>query len=489
MYLLNKVKIMREKHIPADVYDYLPEILDSVSDAVVVVDVEHTPRLVMINKLACEILGIKAEDWLGKTRNDYVGGLVNRTLIDDRLKEGKENMGLIYTKDGVEVLSRARPVFDANGKLKFVIVTTMTLEELFGLKAKLEKEKYQKEKYRQELEHLRQYVIAANDHIFQKEGMKSLVEFVKKVAPVDCTVLIMGESGVGKEVLAETIHKNSPRKHMPFIPVSIPAIPENLLEAELFGYEEGAFTGSRRGGKMGLFEMAKGGTLFLDEVGDIPLNIQVKILRALDSGEIIRVGGTKRRRLNVRIISATHRNIESEVRMGRFREDLFYRLNVVPFVIHPLRERREIIIPLCLEFLKANNLKHQFNKQITAEALEELKNHQWRGNIRELKNVIERLLIMSDSQMITDSHVKEILSTTEIGQGALTHLKQYPKGSEAMTSGTSITGEYELYEQSRILEALKEVQGSKTKASKILKISRTTLYHKLKKSMPSKQSP
>ncbi|HOI74645.1 MAG TPA: sigma 54-interacting transcriptional regulator [Syntrophales bacterium] len=479
---------MLEKQIPVDVYAYLPEILDSVSDAVVIVDVEPTPHLVLINKLACEILGIKAEDWLGKTRDQYIGGLVDRSLIDDRLLEGKETMGLIYTKDGVEVLSRARPVFDANGKLKFAIVTTMTLKELFGLKAKLEMERFEKEKYRQEIETLRQYISAANDHIFQKEGMKSLIEFVKKVAPVDCTVLIMGESGVGKEVLANAIHSSSPRRHMPFVPVSIPAIPENLLEAELFGYEEGAFTGSRRGGKKGLFEMAEGGTLFLDEVGDIPPGIQVKILRALDTSEIIRVGGTKRRKLDVRIISATNRNMADEVKSGRFRDDLFYRLNVVPFVIHPLRERREIIIPLSLEFLQANNRKYNYSKRMTEGALEELRRHPWPGNIRELKNVVERLTIMSDSQLITDLHVREILSAPGEGEMVLRVPDPEPSRPDALENGTSILGEYEQYEQAMILDALKKARGNKTEAARILKMSRTSLYQKLKRNDSSRLS-
>jgi transcriptional regulator with PAS, ATPase and Fis domain len=468
---------MQKKQIPEDISVYMQEIFDSVSDAVVVVEVEPTPRLVMINKPACEILGITAEDWVGKTRDEYVGGLVDRSLINDRLKEGKENMGLIYTKDGVEVLSRARPVFDKDGKLKFVIVTTMTLKELDGLRAKLEQERAEKEKYRQEIENLRQYIIAANDHIFQNESTKSLIKFVKKVAPVDCTVLIMGESGVGKEVLAKTIHTNSPRRQKPFVPVSIPAIPENLLEAELFGYEEGAFTGSRRGGKIGLFEMAQGGTLFLDEVGDIPKSIQVKILRAIDSSEIIRVGGTKSIRLNVRIISATNKNIADEVKKGKFREDLFYRLNVVPFIIHPLRERRDIIIPLSLEFLKAKNIKYKYNRRITEEALEELRRHHWPGNIRELKNVIERLTIMSDDGIITDANVREVIATTEEGQGILLGLQKLP---DVPTIDVSIMGEYESYEKSRIIEALKQAGGCKTKAAQILKISRTKLYQKLK---------
>ena len=296
---------------------------------------------------------------------------------------------------------------------------------------------------------------------------------------MDCTVLIMGESGVGKEVLAKAIHKNSPRRDMPFVPVSIPAFPENLLEAELFGYEEGAFTGSKRGGKAGFFEMAQRGTLFLDEVGDIPLNIQVKILRAIESREIVRLGGTKPNALDVRIISATNKNMVNEVKNRRFREDLYYRLNVVPFIVPPLRERREVIVPLSLDFLKSSNLRYNLNKNFSDEALEELRNYNWPGNIRELKNVIERLAIFSDHQKINDLDVREVLSSHKINEEAISAFTEY-RGGEKPKSKKSILSEYESYEQSRIFEALKQAGGNKTKAASILGISRTKLYYKLK---------
>lgn len=472
---------MIKSHLPADIYDYLPQILDAISDAIVVVDVIPAPHLVWINKLACEILQINPEEWLGKARDEYVGGLVDRSIINEMTEAGEETMGLIYSKDNIEVLSRARPIFDAEGKLKLVVVTTMTLREMDDLRAKLEWEREEKEKYRRDVEHLRQYVMAANDHILQREGMSNQGEFVKKVAPVDCTVLIMGESGVGKEVLANMIHTNSPRKHMPFVPVSIPAIPENLMEAELFGYEEGAFTGSKKGGKAGLFELAQGGTLFLDEVGDIPLSIQVKILRAIENNEIIRVGGTKSRKLDVRIISATNKNMADEVTKGQFREDLFYRLNVIPFVIRPLRERPQMIVPLSMDFLKANNVKYNFNKKITQEALEELRNHYWPGNIRELKNVIERLAIMSDDQIITGSNVREVLSAHNAGIEVLADHKGERVLPETPLGQRAILNEYESYEQTMILDALKKAGGNKSKAAQMLGMSRTKLYSKLKK--------
>ena len=346
---------------------------------------------------------------------------------------------------------------------------------------KLEKERKQTQTYKREIEHLRKYVMLANQHIFQNQGMQTMIDFIKKVAPLDCTILIMGESGVGKEVLAKAVHNDSPRNHMPFIPVSIPAIPENLLEAELFGYEQGAFTGSKRGGKLGLFEIAQGGTLFLDEVGDIPLNIQVKILRAIENQEITRLGGTHSIKLDVRIISATNKNMQHEIKTGRFREDLYYRLNVVPFVILPLRERRDVIIPLCMSFLKEVNSKYHLNKTFAESALQELKKHAWPGNIRELKNVIERLFILTEHQIITDVNVREIIqrdNETPI------IVKRHETDDGKKEVAKSIESEYGDYEQHQILKALKQAKGRKNQAAQILGISRSTLYNKLKRQSP-----
>ena len=221
--------------------------------------------------------------------------------------------------------------------------------------------------------------------------------------------------------------------------------------------------------------------MFLDEVGDIPLGIQVKILRAIDNSEIIRVGGTQSRKLDVRIISATNKNMADEVTKGRFREDLFYRLNVVPFVIRPLRERPQMIVPLSMDFLKANNVKYNFNKKITQEALEELRNHYWPGNIRELKNVIERLAIMGDDQIITGSNVREVLSAHNAGIEILADHKEERFLPEQPLGQRAILNEYDSYEQTMILDALKKTGGNKSKAAQILGMSRTKLYSKLKK--------
>lgn len=470
---------MTKLHLPKNLYNDVYQLFDSIPEAVIIYNSES--RVLLMNKTACKNLRIKAEEWIGKTPEQYVKeGYVDRSVVSEALKNKRFSQGFIHTRDGSEFFSSCNPIFGADGSVKYIVVTTTSVKEVNQLKEKLETERFKIEKYRLEIEHLRKSITVANEYIFQKHNVHGLFEFVGKVGPLDCTVLLMGESGVGKEVLAKAIHTNSPRNDMPFIPVSIPAIPEGLLEAELFGYEEGAFTGSKRGGKIGLFEMAQGGTLFLDEVGDIPFNIQVKLLRTIETSEIIRVGGTKSKRLDVRIISATNKDLASEVKRGLFREDLFYRLNVVPFIIHPLRERRDAIIPLCLNFLQSNNMKYRLNKEFSPDSLEELKNYRWPGNIRELKNVVERLAIFSDSQTISAADVREIL----FSDISTAPLKDKDAPLSEKTSGNHINGpilnQYETYEQERILDALKEAGGNKVKAAHIMGISRNKLYRKLK---------
>lgn len=224
---------------------------------------------------------------------------------------------------------------------------------------------------------------------------------VIRLARVDSTVLITGESGTGKELVAETIHNYSDRKQEPFIKVNCGAIPENLLESELFGYEPGAFTGARQGGKPGYFELAQGGTLFLDEIGDLPFNLQVKLLRVLQAREIIRVGGTKPLKIDVRIVAGTHRNLREMVKRREFREDLYYRLNVVPVNVPPLRERKEEITSLVMHFMRLFNRKYRLTKKISPEVIDIFMQYDWPGNVRELENLVERLVVITPEDVIT----------------------------------------------------------------------------------------
>lgn len=235
----------------------------------------------------------------------------------------------------------------------------------------------------------------SNNEIFvgNSQFMKDLTKKVLQVATYDCTVLIMGESGTGKELIASSIHKFS-KKSGPIIKINCGAIPENLLESELFGYEQGAFTGAKIGGKPGKFEEAHNGTLFLDEIGDMQLHLQVKLLRVLQEKEVVRVGGSKTKKVNARIIAATNKNLYNLVQEGKFREDLFYRLNVVPITIPPLRERREDIMPLILHFKKKYEKKYQTKRNCSPEVIKHFLSYDWPGNVREMENLIERLIVI-----------------------------------------------------------------------------------------------
>lgn len=252
----------------------------------------------------------------------------------------------------------------------------------------------------QELQELRAKQLGHHKLIYKSKIMHQVFELAIKVAKVNSNVLITGESGVGKEVIAKIINQAGPRAQKPFLQINCGAIPENLLESELFGYEGGAFTGAKKTGKMGYFELSHEGTLLLDEIGELPLNLQVKLLRAIQDREIFRIGGTKPYKFDVRIIFATNRNLEKMVQNGLFRADLYYRLNVVPINIPPLRKRTDDIIPLAIHFLEIFNSKHKTNKRFEPEVLLAFERYNWPGNVRELENVIERLVIISDEEII-----------------------------------------------------------------------------------------
>ncbi|NPA42249.1 MAG: sigma-54-dependent Fis family transcriptional regulator [Aquificae bacterium] len=294
--------------------------------------------------------------------------------------------------------------------------------------------------------------------VFESPAMKEVIEKVEKIACSDCPVLITGESGVGKEVVANLIHKNSDRSDKPMVALNIASIPKELVEAELFGYEKGAFTGADRG-KAGFFELADGSTLFLDEIGEMETSLQAKLLRVIETKKFYRVGGRKEIESDVRIITATNRNLEEMVSEGKFREDLYYRLNVVQIHIPPLRERKEDIIPLAQHFLETFSRKYSKGiKGFTKRAKEALLSYPWPGNVRELKNVVERAVLFSDSEYIEEEDIS-CLFTHSGEKGGFKTIRELEK-------------EY-------IMEVLKQVNFNKKKASEILGIPLRTFYRKL----------
>ncbi|MBI5748217.1 MAG: sigma 54-interacting transcriptional regulator [Nitrospinae bacterium] len=327
----------------------------------------------------------------------------------------------------------------------------------------------------------------------ESEKIKGVLSLVEKILDDDSTILILGESGTGKELVAKAIHYNSRRADKPLIPVNCGAIPEELLESELFGHEKGSFTGAIRM-RMGKFELADSGTIFLDEIGDMSPALQVKMLRVLQEQEFERVGGMKSLKVDIRVIAATHRNLEKEVESNKFREDLFYRLNVIPISIPPLRERKSDIPILANHFLlKFNRIKNRNIEGFSEEAMKCLSEYHWPGNVRELENIIERTVILKGKGIVRPADLPEKVQKWDgkphihtederlvISDNAAIEDTSQP-AINISESGINLNQMVEDFENKLILEALKKVEWNKAKAANLLGIKRTTLIEKLKK--------
>ncbi len=312
---------------------------------------------------------------------------------------------------GKKVLVTSNPIFDIEGKVSRVVNNVRDISELHKLNEELRESKLLATRYQTELSQLMLERLKKDKIIAESPGMLKLFNLAIRTARTDSSVLLLGESGVGKEVLSRVIHNTSNRAASgSFIQINCGAIPENLLESELFGYEAGAFTGANPHGKPGMFELANLGTLLLDEIGDLSSNLQVKLLRVLQEQEVYRLGGIRPIKLDVRIIATTNRNIWKRVQEGTFRKDLFYRLNVLPIEVPPLRERKEDILPLTIHFIHHYNEKYGVEKRLDPKVFSILESYSWPGNVRELQNVLERLLVVTEEELIQPSQVQIQLS-------------------------------------------------------------------------------
>ncbi len=391
--------------------------------------------------------------------------------------------------DGLEVLraARARPyepevlVITAYGTIDSAVEAVRTgafdylTKPISTQKLLLTVERaVERRSLRNEVSNLRREVgdrYSPKNLVAASSAMRRVLELVNVVSATDSPILIQGESGTGKELVARAIHFRGARAGRPFVAVNCAALPEALLESELFGYAKGAFTGAATDRK-GLFEEADGGTMLLDEIGDMPLLLQGKLLRVLQEGEIRRVGSASTRRVDVRILASTNRDLPTLIRESRFREDLFYRLNVIPIVIPPLRDRPDDIVPLCRHFLTMYGVKLGREPQsLSSEALEVILAHCWPGNIRELENVIARVVTLSTTPVISAEEFRVIFS---LG-GALSPVST--PLSAADTPGGTIQGA----EKDAIVQALLTAEGNQTKAAKALGMGRNTLWRKMKK--------
>jgi sigma-54 dependent transcriptional regulator, flagellar regulatory protein len=319
-------------------------------------------------------------------------------------------------------------------------------------------------------------VVRFDDMIGRSSRMLEIFELIEKVADCDSTILINGETGTGKGLVARAIHKKSRRRAKPFISINCGAIPENLLESELFGHVKGAFTGATTT-KPGKFELADGGTVFLDEIGDMSADLQVKVLKVLEEGEFEAVGGSKTIKVDVRIITATHRDLSEEVQKGNFREDLFYRLYVIPMMLPALRERTQDIPHLAAYFLTESNRRNQRQVNgMSADVIEDMMAHRWPGNVRELKNLVERMVVLKATGTITRRDLPPELKTGARGGEA-------PAAAvlEISEDGICLTSAVTEFEKALILQSLEKTQWVKNKAAKLLHLNRTTLVEKIKR--------
>lgn len=334
---------------------------------------------------------------------------------------------------------------------------------------------YEEKSKREELEHELKEKYHFQNIIYASSSMKEIIKTALKIAPTKATVILRGESGTGKELLARAIHFNSPRLKKPFIAINCAAIPETLLEAELFGFEKGSFTGAYAS-KKGKFELADGGTLFLDEIGDLTLSLQAKLLRVLQEQSFERLGGTKVLKVDVRIIAATNKNLEEMVKRGEFREDLYWRLNVVPIFIPPLREHKEDIPLLVNHFLKKFNKIYRKKIKITPEAIEKLLDYPFPGNVRELENLIERLILLSEKTLIEIEDIEKFLYSKNLNLSE----KAFPE-KEPSWKSKSLLSELEEIEKEKILKALMKCNFNQSKAAKLLGMTRRQLSYRLQK--------
>jgi len=454
-------EVDRLLHENALMQERLQLILEAVQDGICVVD--KTGEVTYINPSYLRIVH-KTEDMVIGENVYEVAPNGNRANV---LKTGVARIGsLSHKKDGTTIVANVNPIF-VDGEISGVVSVIKNITEVQTLIEKLNQMSAKAEYLEQELLRTKKMGKAFTNYIGRSGRVVDVLAMASKAAASSATVLIRGESGTGKELVAEGIHYASTRRKGPFIRVNCGAIPSTLLESELFGHEKGAFTGAVKR-KLGKFELANNGTIFLDEIGEMDKNMQVKLLRALQQREFDRVGGETTVKVDVRIIAATNRNLEDMVRQGTFRDDLYYRLNVIPLFLPALRERVEDIPLLAEHFVNKISLQnHKHIKGVTAAALEVLMAYKWPGNVRELENIIERVITLTDSDFIEIEHLPSYIT----GEAVVKQMKSF---------AVDAVLPWEEYEKQIIGNALKKC-GSFNAAGKMLKLTHKTVAAKARK--------
>jgi len=462
---VTEVKVLRDQLSEVSVLkEELEKVIDGSYDYIFVTDAKGNVK--RINDAYSRITGYKREEIVGQNIYDLVArGYFDRAVSIDVI-ESQQTQTLTQTlKSGKTVLVTGNPLFSDTGEFIGVVTNGRDITELNRLKQEIKLAEGLTQHYQKQL--LKFQMDTEGDYIVASPKMAEVSDLIQRIAKVDSTVLINGESGVGKEIVAREIHRNSLRSERPYICINCAAIPDNLLESELFGYEGGAFTGANKHGKMGIFELANGGTLFLDEIGELPFYLQAKLLRVIQENEILRVGGTTPIRIDVRLITATNRDLWKMVNERQFREDLYYRLNVVQVRIPPLRERKEEIPVFVEYFIGMLNKKYKLSKRISPELIDGLMSYDWPGNIRELRNALEQAYVTSPGAIITD---------IKLGPQQELHMAIEANSRPVSLSLKDALSQYE----SKIIKDALEAHGTTRKAAAALGVSQATIWRKAK---------
>ena len=457
-------KVMTELGDVKNHADTLETVLELAYDGIVVVD--RNGIITMFNRAYEEFLGVKRENVIGK----HVTEVIENTRMHIVVKTGVPEIGWVQKIKGQEMVVQRIPI-KKNGVIVGAVGKVMfkDVNELRAMAEKLNLAEKRLEYYEKELRRIKGAKYCFDDIKGSSEAILRTKELALRVARSNSTVLIRGQSGTGKELFAHAIHSASQRASGPFVQINCAAIPKELLESELFGYEPGAFTGARKGGKPGKFELADRGTIFLDEIGDMPLDMQAKVLRVLQEREVQKVGGYDNIPIDIRLIAATNKNLEKMISEGTFREDLYYRLNIVTLTVPPLRERKSDIPELVNHIQdRISSEMHIPPKTFSKEALKLLLAYHWPGNVRELTNVVERLLNTVDERTIQPYHLPLQIARS----AALTRLADGTGTLKSLVEDT---------EKQAIAEALRLCKGNKLKAARLLGIPRSQLYVRLTK--------
>ncbi|MDT3700552.1 MAG: sigma 54-interacting transcriptional regulator [Thermincola sp.] len=452
---------------------WLASILNSLHEGVVVIDLNST--IIFANSAYTRSLGVPVGKVLGKKLTD----IEPDSRILDVLRSGKpivDDPSQIKSLGGLDIVANINPIYE-NNYLIGVVAVFRDRSEVLHLEEKLRKtmDEVQRslalnDRYFSELKELRSRVLETDDLVLESPQMRKITELVLRLGHVDSTVLITGESGTGKEIIAKLIHRTGKRQNKAFVTINCGAIPENLLESELFGYEKGAFTGANKEGKVGLLEIANHGTLFLDEISELPYSLQVKLLRVIQEQKFMRIGGLKEIEVDIRFLAAANNDLKTMVNEKTFREDLYYRLNVIPVALPPLRQRKQDISPMARHFLQKFNNKYGQQKKLLPEVYRHLEAYFWPGNVRELENLMERLVVSAPQDSI-DLQDETLVNYFFSGTNA-----QPVAAYDIM----SLNEAREMVEKDLIKKSL-TLYGSARRAAKVLGVDPSTLIRKVRK--------